>query len=1421
MPTIRVVVRFRPINSREKQTALDNKWSGKQICPLYVDEKHLLSFDGDDVSEDDKIGKQVRCAPPKVQIAHQPKFAFDEILIWVNQNTAFMRIGLPVVNDALSGVNGTIFAYGQTGSGKTFSMFGPEPLTAENAKLLGIIPRCCAEVFSALDRDTTIKAYRIDVSFFEIYIHNQIRDLLHPAKKGDPPLKVRDGLKGVFIEHLKSETATNLQEILSLIALANSHRTVSSTKMNATSSRAHSVMRVGIRIERRDGSRVKSQINFGDLAGSEKVNKTGATGQTLREAQAINQSLTMLGNVISALAKIGSGKKKAGSMVPFRDSALTHVLKDSLSGNCKTTLVTAASPHKFNLVETISTFRFASRCKLVKTKAEKNVVLSPAQMRKMIESLNVEIKSLKMQLLQGGGGVGSALGGIGVNITWPSDYGAWTTDKKTYGVLRKQVNAQIKEVLQTSVATNSDDVASMPYAISLSPAGSKRKVTIQFHCDDEDEDGDYDRQTCIELSKKLAKQIDKINKKSLSPALKAYKECRAFSEAGVSELKELIEKQKLQITLLGEEVSAAQEEVTDKNEEIENLKQSVGNLGNVSVRNKSEFMSTREHNPTGGVSMVNIPDLFGKKSGNVRASSIFEGSAVATNSLRVTDLLSQLLHSKYEVLRSKRSLQLVQVRYASEKKKLSQLRYIISRMQSEFMDLKAKTLVSKAVFTGMTEQIAEDEDVKLTIKRQFSMASSHMNSDETEFIEGALDDILNDDDGKDDVKQVDVVDIPSVAFDDEERLWRGYDKEWIAKWRVDDVCQWLKKIYGGRMRKYIKHFRKQKIDGKRLLDLQMPDYLDLRLLRVDALQILAFTNSIIDPLSDEEDDDFDDFFADLDDFDEFFDDDDVDDFFADDDDDGKGGAPLLLQRSTSVWSVEDIGDVEEDEYTVQRGADARFYDDPTLRLTDLLIEQLSLDEVSLVSELPLLNNTECINFSRIKEYYHDYSQVLLLTLYGLLCNQIGLLNCSEWNDLLQKVKRSKKKQEEEEQKSTAFDDHSVVINSFVDVYPIYSQYSDLETGKLTAAGGKCFVSSIRQSAISDDLRDDEDGVEYFAGLRIDEMQEFVNKLPNKLWSLINNPLEIEFVYREIRKKCSQNVTPDRLDRCIAEIGAKFVSPNMVHQSIGEMNLRANPTITLDVWIKKLFIKGDEESLASESVLNELLLLNEALEMKYFKQQRLELLARDSAASDSADMFYNSDAAEERDDYNDAEERDVSWVPAYLDLNKLLHDVGRFGTCGTCSSQFSAVPNSKFVASSVLKQKGSSARRCRLNSKYGWTANDKLQDAIHWIQVDLGKVTTCFAVAIQGGCNGFITKAVLTCANKYNEKDGGDWKKVQLTGDTNGKVRANDTQTVQVYMLSRWIKTRYIRLNIYTFHNAPSVRWDVLFGDVKIDNTSLM
>eukprot|EP01084_Bolivina_argentea_P017041 31834_1 len=1013
MPTIRVVVRFRPINSREKTTASENNWSGKEICPIYVDDKHLQEYD--ETSDSKRIGKQVRLS--------SKSFAFDEILVWVSQQTAFERIGLPVVTDALNGINGTIFAYGQTGSGKTFSMFGPEPLTENNANLLGIIPRCCAQIFANLSTNEKIKGYRIDVSFFEIYIHNKIRDLLHPAKKGDPALKVRDGLKGVFIENLKPETATNLQEILALIALANSHRTVSSTKMNATSSRSHSVMRVQIRIEMKDGSRCKSQINFGDLAGSEKVNKTGATGQTLKEAMAINQSLTLLGNVIAALAKIGSGKKGKGSMVPFRDSALTHVLKDSLSGNCKTTLVTAASPHKFNLIETVSTFRFASRCKLVKTKAEKNVVLSPSQMRKMIEKLKIEVIGLKQKLLKGGGNGGNndddSVTGIGVKILWPSDFQPWANDKKVFSTLEKQINSQIKCVLKKTYQ-DEKDINTIPYVVCLSAPGTKREVTVKFHCDENDS-GEYNRNNCIDICNKLAETISKIDNNKLKPALRNYDICESFSQPSIGELKEIISSQKLQINLINEQLENVKKENEEVYAEIEEMKTNFHNLENSSLRSRSiDVPSHGLHHMSGQSitsyhSMSNTPTSgYGNffvnkvpKRGNFRQQSIFTGD-INGNLLKTEDLLTQLLHSKFEVLKSNRSLQLLQVRYMCEQKKIKQLRYVISRMQSEYMDLKSQSILSTAVLTDVADSYNQQNESVVTIVT--SPAFQPLTDDDNELIESALDDILNDmdmndllDDSDDDLKYNqknknkngkipilralasltkidensttklsesrsnnrrrlfpemdinrndkrrasasdtnfhsfgirngrnnrkrnsilnrmvnnnnsknkrcvtfaskganylwqatqqrkdllnDMISFESIDDDDENiddniennnnsfiphdisfinsiNLWKGYSKQWIQPWTIHDVIQWLKKIDSGNLRQYSKIFRRNKINGRKLLDLQMHDLLDMNIDRIHAEKILKFTNSIVEDLNDDDDDD-DDIYNDID-----------------------------------------------------------------------------------------------------------------------------------------------------------------------------------------------------------------------------------------------------------------------------------------------------------------------------------------------------------------------------------------------------------------------------------------------------------------------------------------------------------------------------------------------------------------------------
>merc|ERR1712130_973838 len=136
------------------------------------------------------------------------------------------------------------------------------------------------------------------------------------------------------------------------------------------------------------GHKLSAKVNFIDLAGSEKVKKTGASGQRLKEAQSINAGLSTLSRVIEALAK----KRQS---IPFRDSVLTWILKDSLAGNTKTTLVITNSPHQFNKDETITTCRFGSRCKLIKTHVSSNKELTPQQMKALIKKLQKENTDLR------------------------------------------------------------------------------------------------------------------------------------------------------------------------------------------------------------------------------------------------------------------------------------------------------------------------------------------------------------------------------------------------------------------------------------------------------------------------------------------------------------------------------------------------------------------------------------------------------------------------------------------------------------------------------------------------------------------------------------------------------------------------------------------------------------------------------------------------------------------------------------------------------------------------------------------------------------------------------------------------------------------------------------------------------------------
>lgn len=311
-------------------------------------------------------------------------YTFDRVFHGdTNQLEVFEMAAKEVVEDVIKGYNGTIFAYGQTGSGKSFTMFGPD---IDSSEQKGIIPRACEYIFNHIAIDSEERVYEVRCSFLEIY-KEVIKDLLDPKNIN---LKVRETpTRGVWVEGLSDQSVQNVTEVITLLRDGEEHRSVASTNMNATSSRSHSLFILTLIQKERDGTTKIGKLNLADLAGSEKVGKTGAVGETLEEAKKINQSLSALGNCIMALTKAKKGH------VPYRDSKLTFILRESLGGNAKTTLLIACSPHSFNLEETVSTLRFGQRAKTIKNKAKINQQRSIEELELIVKKLTRELQLVK------------------------------------------------------------------------------------------------------------------------------------------------------------------------------------------------------------------------------------------------------------------------------------------------------------------------------------------------------------------------------------------------------------------------------------------------------------------------------------------------------------------------------------------------------------------------------------------------------------------------------------------------------------------------------------------------------------------------------------------------------------------------------------------------------------------------------------------------------------------------------------------------------------------------------------------------------------------------------------------------------------------------------------------------------------------
>ncbi|VDK72292.1 unnamed protein product [Onchocerca ochengi] len=316
-------------------------------------------------------------------------------MIKAYQSEVFERVGSAVLNNAFAGYNACIFAYGQTGSGKSYTMMG----TAENP---GIIPRLCSSIFQKIsDLSSDSLTFKVEVSFLEIY-NEKVRDLLDP-KKTNKNLKVREHkVLGPMVDGLSVLAVSSFEQIASLMEEGNKSRTVAVTNMNTESSRSHAVFNIRLTQTLTDtengftGEKM-SKISLVDLAGSERVQKTGAVGKRLEEGGNINKSLTTLGMVISALAERSHANGMSKSkFIPYRDSVLTWLLKDSLGGNSRTVMIATISPAADNYEETLSTLRYADRA----TKIVNHAIINEDPNAKIIRELREEVETLRAQISQ-------------------------------------------------------------------------------------------------------------------------------------------------------------------------------------------------------------------------------------------------------------------------------------------------------------------------------------------------------------------------------------------------------------------------------------------------------------------------------------------------------------------------------------------------------------------------------------------------------------------------------------------------------------------------------------------------------------------------------------------------------------------------------------------------------------------------------------------------------------------------------------------------------------------------------------------------------------------------------------------------------------------------------------------------------------
>ncbi|XP_043860577.1 kinesin-like protein KIF18B isoform X2 [Dromiciops gliroides] len=347
--TVRVVVRVRPPTPKELE-------SHRRPVVQVVDSR-VLVFDPEEPDGGFpglKWGGSIHDGSKKK--GKDLKFVFDRVFAeTATQQEVFQHTTHSILDGVLQGYNCSVFAYGATGAGKTHTMLGGEGDP-------GIMYLTMMELYQRLEARRQEKHFEVLISYQE---------------------------------------PTSAKQLLEMLTRGNRNRKQHPTDANATSSRSHAVFQIYVKqqdcVPGLTQTMQVAKMSLIDLAGSERASNTHASGERLREGANINRSLLALINVLNALAD-AKGRK---SHVPYRDSKLTRLLKDSIGGNCRTVMIAAVSPSALAYEDTYNTLKYADRAKEIKLSLKSNVIslnCHISQYATICQQLQTEVAALREKL---------------------------------------------------------------------------------------------------------------------------------------------------------------------------------------------------------------------------------------------------------------------------------------------------------------------------------------------------------------------------------------------------------------------------------------------------------------------------------------------------------------------------------------------------------------------------------------------------------------------------------------------------------------------------------------------------------------------------------------------------------------------------------------------------------------------------------------------------------------------------------------------------------------------------------------------------------------------------------------------------------------------------------------------------------------